>query len=101
MTDSIAFRGRTHKSQAVTRTAFEAAFVVNPTVSSLSVAKDTLIGGTPVTVLGTNYVQGMTAVFGGVPSPSVVYVSPTQLIVTVPMHFQMGPTTINCFTSGR
>jgi hypothetical protein len=53
-----------------------------PTVTSFSPTSG--ITGTPVTVEGTNFVPGATVRFAGIASPSVAFLSTTQLKAVVP-----------------
>jgi hypothetical protein len=59
-----------------------------PTVTSVSPNKGTRSGGTSVTVTGTNFVNGATVSFGGVPATSVTFVSATKLTAVTPAHAQ-------------
>ena len=56
-----------------------------PTISSITPAYGRTAGGTTVTIAGTNFVTGATAVtFDGVAAPSFTVVSATQITATTP-----------------
>jgi hypothetical protein len=50
-----------------------------PTVSAVSPASGPSVGGTTVTITGTNFASGATVVFGASPAASVTFVSATSL----------------------
>ena len=55
-----------------------------PTLTTLSPTSGPKAGGTLVTLNGTNFVSGAKVYFGGVLSPSITFVSATQLRATTP-----------------
>ena len=55
-----------------------------PTVTSLTPTSATPLGGTVVTITGTNFIKGATVTFGANNSPTVIFVSKTQLKATTP-----------------
>ncbi len=58
-----------------------------PSVSSVAPSSGPLTGGTTVTVVGSNFVPGLSSVlFGNVPSSAVVVSSPAQLTATTPAN---------------
>lgn len=61
---------------------------VAPTVSSITPASGTALGGTPVTISGANF-DGVSSVsIGGVAATSINVVSPTQITALTPPHVQ-------------
>lgn len=52
-----------------------------------------MAGGTPVTIIGTNFVAGATVTFGGVTATGITVVSATQIDVTTPAGAQ-GPANV-------
>jgi hypothetical protein len=57
-----------------------------PTVTSVIPSFGPMAGGTPVSVIGTNFLSGATVNFGGAPATSVVVVSSTQLTCVTPAN---------------
>jgi hypothetical protein len=57
-----------------------------PTVTSVSPTTGRTIGGTQVTLTGTNFVSGATVTFGGAAATSVVVVSSSQITANTPPH---------------
>lgn len=57
-----------------------------PTVASVVANSGTSLGGTTVTINGTNFVAGATASFGGTTATSTTFVGPTQLTAVTPAH---------------
>ena len=57
-----------------------------PTVSSVVAASGSSLGGTPVTVTGTNFASGAAVFFGGARSPSAAVINPTTMSVAAPAH---------------
>jgi hypothetical protein len=55
-----------------------------PTVTSLTPTVATPVGGTVVTITGTNFIKGATVVFGANSATAVTFVSKTQLKATTP-----------------
>ena len=71
-----------------------------PTVASFTPASGPLVGGTLVTVTGTNFVNGSTtATVAGTAATNVTVVSATQLTFTTPAH-AAGSGTITVTTNG-
>ena len=56
----------------------------NPTVTSVSPGSGTVLGGTSVTITGTEFAPGATVFFAGVSATSVVVESSTRLSVVTP-----------------
>ncbi|MGH9858641.1 MAG: beta strand repeat-containing protein, partial [Candidatus Acidiferrales bacterium] len=57
-----------------------------PTVTSVNPAAGFAVGGTSVSVLGSNFQSGAAVFFGGVAAPAVAFVNAGQLSVTTPAH---------------
>ncbi len=57
-----------------------------PTVSNVNANSGPAVGGTPVTVTGTNFVSGATVTFGGTGATNVVVVNATTITATTPAH---------------
>jgi Metallo-peptidase family M12/IPT/TIG domain len=57
-----------------------------PTVSSISPNAGTILGGTPVTIAGTNFVAPATVTIGGAPATGVNVASGTTITATTPAH---------------
>ena len=57
-----------------------------PTISSLNPTSGPAIGGTTVTISGTNFGSGATVTFGGTSGSSVNVVSSTSITVVTPAH---------------
>ena len=55
-----------------------------PTVGSISPNSGTTLGGTSVTITGTNFVTGATVTFGGTAAMNVVVVNATTITATTP-----------------
>jgi hypothetical protein len=64
-----------------------------PTVTNISPTSFSTLGGTTITINGTNFQSGATVLFGGVASPNVTFVSATQLTAVTPPG-SPGPTTV-------
>ena len=63
-----------------------------PTLTSVNPTAGPAAGGNTVVIHGTNFVSGATVKFGAAASPSVTFVSSTQLSVQAPAH---GVATVN------
>lgn len=59
-------------------------YVAAPTLTSVSPAAGTTVGGTTVTLTGTNFVSGMTVTFGGIVATDVNVTSNTTLTARTP-----------------
>jgi hypothetical protein len=59
-------------------------YVVPPTVSSVSPNSGSTLGGTAVTITGTNFATGATVTFGSAAATNVVVVSSTSITATTP-----------------
>ncbi len=57
-----------------------------PTVTSISVNRGALAGGSAVTITGTNFVSTPTITLGGVAATSVLWISSTSLTALTPAH---------------
>ncbi len=57
-----------------------------PRITSVYPAQGITIGGETVTILGTNFEDGITAMFGTTPAADVLRVGETELRVTTPAH---------------
>lgn len=58
------------------------AYVTAPTLTSVSPSVGTTLGGTEVTLTGTNFATGMVVIFGGTPATNVTVTSSTSAKVT-------------------
>lgn len=72
---------------------------VQPTISALSPSSGTAAGGTPVTLLGSGFVSGITVSFGGVPATNVSVVNSTQITLTTPSG-AVGPVAVMVTSPG-
>jgi len=68
--------------QAATRASAYTYIAPAPRVSSISPSSGTTLGGTSVTVTGTNFTTGAVVKIGGVNATSTTFVSPTSLTAT-------------------
>lgn len=61
---------------------------VTPTVTNVNPSSGPTSGGTPVTITGTNFVNGasLAVTFGGTAATSVTWVSSTQITCNTPAH---------------
>ena len=66
---------------------------LDPRITSIAPSSGLLLGGTPVTINGTGFVEGSTILFGGLPATSVVFIDPTQFTCVTPAH-QVGEVTV-------
>ncbi len=57
---------------------------LQPTISALSPSSGSAAGGTPVTLLGSGFIPGITVSFGGVPVTNFSVVNSTQITLTTP-----------------
>ena len=57
-----------------------------PSITSISPVSGPVGGGTPVTIIGENFVRDTAVNFGGIAAASVTFVSSTQLTATTPAH---------------
>lgn len=57
-----------------------------PTLTSILPTSGSTLGGTPVTLTGTNFASGATVTIGGVPATLVVVVSSTKITAVTPAH---------------
>ena len=74
-------------------------YVVPPTVSSVSPNSGSTLGGTLVTITGTNFVAGATVTFGGTAATNVVIVNSTTITATTPAH-AIGAVTVTVINPG-
>jgi len=58
----------------------------SPTIASVAPASGPAVGGTAVTITGTNFVSGASVTLGGTPATGVVVVSSTSIQATTPAH---------------
>jgi hypothetical protein len=58
--------------------------VIVPTVTSVSPNNGPLVGGTAITITGTNFAAGATVTIGGTAATNVVVVNATQITATTP-----------------
>jgi hypothetical protein len=58
----------------------------SPTVAAVSPASGTTLGGTPVTITGTNFAAGAGVTIGGVPATEISVQSATSLTARTPQH---------------
>jgi hypothetical protein len=61
-------------------------YVPAPTVTSVAPTSGPDMGGTAITITGTDFVSGATVTFGGIAATGVTFVSSTQIDVTTPAH---------------
>jgi hypothetical protein len=61
-------------------------YVASPVVTSVSPSSGPAIGGTSITITGTDFVSGATVTVGGSACASVTFVSTTSLTCTTPSH---------------
>jgi len=59
-------------------------YALAPTVTSVSPNSGSTLGGTAVTITGTNFAAGATVTFGATAATSVVVVSSTSITTTTP-----------------
>jgi IPT/TIG domain len=64
--------------------AFSAVSGPAPSVNSVSPNSGSTVGGTPVTITGTNFLAGATVTFGGINATNVAVVNSTTVTVTTP-----------------
>lgn len=57
-----------------------------PTVSGVSPVSGSIVGGTPVTITGTNFAAGATVTFGGTAAAAGVVVNATTITAVAPAH---------------
>lgn len=65
--------------------AFTYSSVILPTIDSISPNSGTTLGGTAITLTGTNFIVGATLKIGGVAATSVVVFSATQITAVTPI----------------
>jgi hypothetical protein len=73
-------------SQTATLTNGFAFTLSTPTITAVSPNSGSTVGGTLVTITGTNLVNGATVSFGGTSSGSVGFINSNQLYATTPSH---------------
>lgn len=61
-------------------------FAATPTVTSVSPSSGTTLGGTSVTITGTNLTGATTVTFGGTNATNVVVTNATTITATAPAH---------------
>ncbi|MCI0342714.1 MAG: IPT/TIG domain-containing protein [Planctomycetales bacterium] len=71
----------------------------SPTVTSLNPTSGTVLGGTTVTITGTNFASGATVLFGS-NLATVSTVTATQIVVISPAGSAIGPTTVTVTNPG-
>jgi hypothetical protein len=74
-------------------------YVPRPTVTSVSPSSGTHLGGTTLTITGTNFASTSTVVFGTTAGTSVVVVSSTKITVHSPAH-AIGTVDVHVKTAG-
>ena len=57
-----------------------------PTVTSVSPNQGTILGGTPVTITGTNFTGATSVTFGGTAATGITVVNATTITATTPAH---------------
>ena len=62
----------------------------SPTVTAVSPAGDSTVGGTTITIIGTNLTGATTVLFGTVAATNVTVVSASQITATAPAHVAGG-----------
>jgi hypothetical protein len=75
-------------------------YIAPPTVSSVSPSSGTTLGGTAVTITGTNFAAGATASFGGAAATNVVVVNSTTITATTPAG-SAGAVTVTVTVNGQ
>jgi hypothetical protein len=80
--------------------AFRTAATAPPTVSSVSPNSGSTLGGTAVTIMGTNFAAGATVAFGGAAATNVVVVNSTTITATTPA-VNAGAVTVTVTVSGQ
>ena len=75
-------------------------YVVPPTVSSVAPSSGSTVGGTAVTITGTNFVAGAAVTFGSTAATNVVVVSGTSITATTPAG-SAGAVTVTVTVSGQ
>jgi hypothetical protein len=75
-------------------------YIAPPTVTSVSPNSGSTLGGTAVTILGTNFAAGATATFGGTAATNVVVVNGTTITATTPVHAS-GAVTVTVTVNGQ
>ncbi|MCS5516895.1 IPT/TIG domain-containing protein [Pseudomonas qingdaonensis] len=68
------------------------------TLTAVSPGSGPAIGGTSVTLTGTNFVGVTDVTFAGVPATNIIVVSPTSITATVPAH-TAGPVNVTVTTA--
>ena len=74
-------------------------FVPAPTIASLSPNSGTTLGGTPITISGTNFTGASSVTFGGAAATSVVVVSATSITAVTPSGAE-GAQNVSVTTAG-
>lgn len=74
---------------------------LTPHIDSVSPTHGPLTGGTPVTILGSNFLETSIVEFGDRAATSVQRVSSTQIIATAPPGPGLGPVTVSVINAGR
>ncbi|GGR27608.1 virginiamycin B lyase family protein [Deinococcus ruber] len=74
--------------------------VTPPTVTGISPNQGSTLGGTAVTVMGSNFSSRTTVKFGGVAATSVVISSPISLTAVIPAAAAAGPVDVVASTGG-
>jgi hypothetical protein len=75
-------------------------YVMTPTVSSVTPNSGPTVGGTAVTISGTNFVAGATVSFGGTAGTNVVVANSTTITATAPAG-SAGAVTVTVTVSGQ
>jgi hypothetical protein len=75
-------------------------YIAPPMVSSVSPNSGSTLGGTAVTITGTNFAAGATVTFGGTAATNVVVVNSTTLTATTPAG-SAGAVTVTVTVSGQ
>jgi IPT/TIG domain len=73
---------------------------VKPTVSSVSPSNGPVVGGTAVTITGTNFATGATVTFGSAAATNVVVVNSTTITATTPAG-SAGAATVTVTVNGQ
>ena len=75
-------------------------YVATPTVTSVSPNTGSTVGGTAVTITGTNFAAGATVTFGGTAATNVIVASATQITATTPAK-AAGAVTVTVTVNGQ
>jgi hypothetical protein len=84
--DVVVTNADAQAASAASAFTFVAGLAPAPTVTSVLPASGPTLGGTPVTIIGTNFVAGATVTLGGVAATGVTVASAAELTATTGAH---------------